>query len=89
MRVLLKLHVKTDPTDPRPAAQGLSSDPIFVLDNMAEIPQPKQQQVKKLVAKNLEKRLVVEKVWSAQNESEALNLLRYFTLLLLETIDIR
>jgi len=58
-------------------AQGLSSDPIFVLDNMAEIPQPKQQQVKKLVAKNLEKRLVVEKVWSAQNESEALNLLRH------------
>ena len=69
---VLKLTLLTTAPQPR------------VLENMAEISHPKQQ-VKKLVAKNLEKRLVVEKVWSAQNESEALNLLRYFTLLLLAT----
>ena len=58
-------------------AQGLSSDPVFVVDNLSDIPANKQQEVKKLLAKNLEKKFPVEKVWSAQSESEALNLLRY------------
>ena len=60
-------------------AQGLSSDPIFLVDNIANITPNKQSEAKKLIAKNLEKRFVFDKVWSAQNKSEALNLLRYNT----------
>ena len=58
-------------------AQGLSSDPIFLVEDISEIPSNKQQEAKKLLVKNLEKRLVIEKVWSVQNQSEALNLLRH------------
>ena len=57
-------------------AQGLSSDPIFLVENLSGIAPGKHQEVKKLLAKNIEKRMPIEKVWSAQNESEALNLLR-------------
>jgi len=58
-------------------AQGLSSDPIFLVENLSGIAPGKHQEVKKLLAKNIEKRMPIEKVWSAQNESEALNLLRH------------
>merc|ERR1719244_2251704 len=58
-------------------AQGLSSDPIFLVENLSDIAPGKHQEVKKLLAKNIEKRMPIEKVWSAQNESEALNLLRH------------
>ena len=59
------------------SAQGLSADPIFLVDDIAEIDPNKQTEAKKLITKNLEKKHVVDKVWSAQNETEALNLLRY------------
>ena len=58
-------------------AQGLSADPIFLVDDIAEIAPNKQTEAKKLITKNLEKKHVVDKVWSAQNETEALNLLRW------------
>ena len=48
------------------AGQGLSSDPIFLVDNLSEIAANKHNEVKKLMAKNLEKRFTVDKVWSAQ-----------------------
>ena len=47
------------------------------IENFQEIAPNKQQEAKKLVVKNLEKRMVIDKVWSAQNQSEALNLLRH------------
>jgi hypothetical protein len=34
-------------------AQGLSSDPIFLVDNIANITPNKQSEAKKLIAKNL------------------------------------
>ena len=46
------------------------------MDDISEIPPNKQTEAKKLITKNLEKKHVVDKVWSAQNETEALNLLR-------------
>jgi len=58
-------------------AQGLSADPIFLVDDISEIAANKQTEAKKLITKNLEKKFVVDKVWSAQNETEALNLLRH------------
>ena len=58
------------------SAQGLSADPIFLVDDISEIAANKQTEAKKLITKNLEKKFVVDKVWSAQNETEALNLLR-------------
>ena len=48
-----------------------------MVDDIAEIAPNKQTEAKKLITKNLEKKHVVDKVWSAQNETEALNLLRY------------
>lgn len=63
------------------SAQGLSSDPIFLVDDISDIALNKQTEAKKLICKNLEKKFVVDKVWSAQNETEALNLLRLVYLL--------
>ena len=64
------------------SAQGLSADPIFLVDDISEIAANKQTEAKKLITKNLEKKFVVDKVWSAQNETEALNLLRLVFLVL-------
>jgi len=57
-------------------AQGLSADPIFVVGNLDEIPPKKHTEVKKLLAKSLERKLTVEKVWSVEGELEAVNLVR-------------
>eukprot|EP00092_Neocalanus_flemingeri_P018370 GFUD01019879.1.p1 GENE.GFUD01019879.1~~GFUD01019879.1.p1 ORF type:complete len:755 (+),score=290.87 GFUD01019879.1:292-2265(+) len=57
-------------------AQGLSTDPIFVVGNLDEIPPKKHIEVKKLLAKSLERKLPVEKVWSVEGELEAVNLVR-------------
>ena len=52
------------------------------MDDISEIAPNKQTEAKKLITKNLEKKHVVDKVWSAQNETEALNLLRLVYLLM-------
>jgi len=57
-------------------AQGLSADPIFVVGNLDEIPPKKHIEVKKLLAKSLERKIPVEKVWSVEGELEAVNLVR-------------
>jgi len=57
-------------------AQGLSADPIFVVGNLDEIPPKKHIEVKKLLAKSLDRKLPVEKVWSVEAELEAVNLVR-------------
>jgi len=57
-------------------AQGLSAQPIFVVGNLDEIPPKKHTEVKKLLAKSLERKLPVEKVWSVEGEVEAVNLVR-------------
>jgi len=58
-------------------AQGLSADPIFLVEDISEVPQNKIQEIKKLLAKSLNKKISVEKVWSAQTESETVNLIRH------------
>ena len=44
------------------SAQGLSADPIFLVENISELPQNKIQEIKKLLAKSLNKKISVEKV---------------------------
>ena len=57
-------------------AQGLPCQPVFVVGSMDEIPAKKQSEVKKLLVKALERKLPVEKVWSMQEQGEAVNILR-------------
>jgi len=57
-------------------AQGLSADPVFVVGNLNEIPQKKHIEVKKLLAKSLERKFPVEKVWSLEGEVDAVNMVR-------------
>jgi len=56
--------------------QGLSADPIIVVGSLDEIPPKKHMEVKKLLARSLEKKLPVEKVWSVESEVDAVNLVR-------------
>ena len=44
------------------SGQGLSSDPVFLVENISEIPQNKLPELKKLLAKSLSKKISVEKV---------------------------
>ena len=44
------------------SAQGLSADPIFLVENISDIQQNKLQEIKKLLAKSLSKKFSVEKV---------------------------
>ena len=44
------------------SAQGLSADPIFLVENISDIQQNKLQEIKKLLAKSLSKKISVEKV---------------------------
>ena len=63
-----------------------------MVENISEIPQNKLQEIKKLLAKSLSKKITVDKVseekasvtvnillkvWSAQTESETVNLIRH------------
>ena len=47
------------------------------MEDISEVPQNKIQEIKKLLAKSLNKKISVEKVWSAQTESETVNLIRH------------
>ena len=57
-------------------AQGLPCQPVFVVGSMDEIPAKKHTEVKRLLVKSLERKLPVEKVWSMQEQGEAVNILR-------------
>jgi len=56
--------------------QGLPSDPIFLVGSMDEIPPKKHNEVKKLLAKALERKITVEKVYSVMEDIDAINLVR-------------
>jgi len=57
-------------------SQGLSADPTFIVGSLDEIPTKKHMEVKKLLAKSLESKFPVDKVWSVETETEAVNLIR-------------
>ena len=57
-------------------AQGLPAAPTFLVGSMDEIPPKKHNEVKRLLAKALEKKLPVDKVWTVEGEAEAVNLVR-------------
>jgi len=58
-------------------AQGISTDPTFVVGSLDEISPKKHTEVKKLLVKALERKMPVEKIWSVDGEQEAVNLIRH------------
>jgi len=57
-------------------AQGLPSSPIMVAGNMDEIPPKKHTEVKKMLMKAFDKKMPVEKVFSVDNNNDAVVLVR-------------
>jgi len=57
-------------------AQGLPSTPLFLATGLETLSPPKRQEAKKLLAKALNKKLPVEKVWGLAGEGEAAQLVR-------------
>ena len=56
--------------------QGLPSSPIMVAGNMDEIPPKKHTEVKKMLMKAFDKKMPVEKVFSVDNNNDAVVLVR-------------
>jgi len=57
-------------------AQGLPTSPLMVVGDMDEIPPKKHNEAKKLLLKAFEKKLPVERLYTVENSSEALLLVR-------------
>ena len=58
-------------------AQGLSTSPVFVLKDLDQLAQKKQNDAKKAILKALNKRFPVEKLYICESESEGVLLLRH------------